>query len=169
MPHSYTNLLYHMVFSTKDRQLLIDEDLRPRLYDYLGGTIRGMGGVALGIGGVADHVHMLVKLRQDRAVSEVLRDLKANSSGWANTSGITGPGGFAWQAGYGAFTVSESQVGKVRRYIRNQEAHHSKKTFEEEFIALLEAHGIEYDPMHLSKPRKENLFLEGEDEMRASL
>ena len=149
MPHSYTNLLYHLVFSTKDRRPLIDETLRPRLYEYLGGTIRGMGGVALEIGGIADHVHLLVKLRQDRAVSNILRDLKANSSGWVNEHGLGKASPFAWQIGYGAFTVSESQVEKVRQYIRNQEIHHRKTTFEEEFIALLQAHGIAYDPEHL--------------------
>lgn len=149
MPHSYTNLLYHLVFSTKDRRPLIDETLRPRLYEYLGGTIRGMGGVALEIGGIADHVHLLVKLRQDRAVSNILRDLKANSSGWVNEHELSQASRFAWQVGYGAFTVSKSQVEKVRQYIRNQETHHRKTTFEEEFIALLQTHGIAYDPEHL--------------------
>ena len=149
MPHSYTNLLYHLVFSTKDRRPLIDETLRPRLYEYLGGVIRGLSGIVLEIGGIADHVHLLAKLRQDRAVSDILRDLKANSSGWVNDCKLAAPGSFAWQTGYGAFTVSESQIKKVKQYIRNQEAHHHKTTFEEEFVALLRAHGIAYDPKHL--------------------
>jgi putative transposase len=149
MPHSYTNLLYHLVFSTKNRQPLIDETWRPRLYEYLGGSIRGLGGVALEIGGIVDHVHILARLRQDRAVSDILRDLKANASRWINESGLLRSGRFAWQQGYGAFTVSESQVEKVRRYIRNQEAHHRKMTFEEEFIVLLRANGIAGDPEHL--------------------
>ena len=151
MPHSYTNLLYHLVFSTKDRRPLIDESLRSRLYEYLGGTIRGLGGIALEIGGIADHMHLLVRLRQDHAVSAVLRDLKANSSGWINQHELIGTQSFAWQTGYGAFTVSESQVEKVKQYIRNQEAHHHKSTFREEFVALLQAHGIEYDLEHLWK------------------
>jgi putative transposase len=149
MPHSYTNLLYDLVFSTKDRRPLIDEFLRSRLYEYLGGTIRGLGGVALEIGGIADHMHLLVKLRQDHAVSAILRDLKANSSGWINQHELIGTRNFAWQTGYGAFTVSESQVEKVKQYIRNQETHHQKSTFREEFVALLQAHGIEYDLEHL--------------------
>ena len=149
MPHSYTNLLYHLVFSTKDRCPLIDETLCSRLYEYLGGTIRGLGGIALEIGGIADHVHLLVKLRQDRAVSAVLRDLKANSSGWVNQRELIGARSFAWQTGYGAFTVSESQVEKVKQYIRRQESHHHKTTFQEEFVALLRAHGIEYNSEHL--------------------
>lgn len=149
MPHSYTNLLYHLVFSTKNRQPLIDQAWRLRLYEYLGGTIRGLGGIAMEIGGIADHVHILAKLRQDRAVAEVLRDLKANSSGWINESRLRPSGRFAWQQGYGAFSVSESQVEKVRRYIRNQEAHHRKTTFEEEFLALLQAHGVAYSLEHL--------------------
>src|SRR5690242_757100 len=130
MPHSYTNLLYHVVFSTKDRRPLIDETWRARLYDYFGGAVRGLGGTALEIGGVADHVHILAKLRQDRAVADCMRDLKSNSSGWVNQS-VRQATPFGWQQGYGAFTVSESQVENVRHYIRNQEAHHRKMTFEE--------------------------------------
>jgi len=90
-----------------------------------------------------------VELHWRLAVSDILRDLKANASGWINESGLLRSDRFAWQQGYGAFTVSESQVEKVRRYIRNQEAHHRKMTFEEEFIVLLRANGIEYDPEHL--------------------
>lgn len=146
MPHSYTNLLYHIVFATKGRLPLLDVESRPRLYDYLGGTVRGLGGVALEIGGVADHVHALVKLRQDIAVSEFLQKLKANSSGWLNRSRRDK---FAWQEGYAAFTVSESQVERVRQYIRQQEDHHRKVNFSDEFMALLRAHQIDFDPEYL--------------------
>jgi REP element-mobilizing transposase RayT len=84
MSQSFTNLLYHIIFSTKDRRPLIKLDYQPRLYDYIGGIIRGTGGISLGINGVEDHVHVLAKLRPDRALSDVLRDLKANASGWMN-------------------------------------------------------------------------------------
>ncbi len=139
---SLTNLLYHIVYATKERAPLITEDLRPRLHEYLGGTVRGLGGIALEVGGTDDHVHLLVKLPPNVAVSEFLSKLKANSSGWAKRQ--TG-GQFAWQGRYGAFTVSESQVERVRRYIRNQEAHHRRVKFEDEFKALLRAHRVEFD------------------------
>ncbi len=150
MPHSYVNLLYHIVFSTKDRQPLIKEAYQPRLYEYLGGTIRGLGGAALEINGVEDHVHVLAKLRQDKAVSEVLRDLKANASGWLHDV-FPELKQFAWQTGYGAFTVSPSQVESVRRYIANQKVHHQQQSFADEFVQLLKWHGVEYDERYLWK------------------
>ncbi len=138
---SYTNLLYHLVYATKERAPLITTALRPRLHEYLGGTVRGLGGAALEINGVADHVHLLVKVPPTIALSDFLRELKANSSIWAKkqTAGL-----FAWQSRYGAFTVSESQVERVRRYIAHQEEHHRRVNFEEEFKALLRAHRIDF-------------------------
>jgi REP element-mobilizing transposase RayT len=145
---SYTNLLYHLVFSTKRREPLLHADLRPRLIEYLGGGIRDEKGIALGIGGTADHVHMLAKLRQDNAVSDVVRGIKANSSGWIHRT-FPELQHFAWQEGYGAFTVSQSQVEGVKEYIRNQEKHHQKLTFQEELVKLLRALGIEFDETYL--------------------
>lgn len=132
MAQSYTNLIYDIVFSTKDRKPLITADVKPRLYEYIGGTIRGLGGVMLEIGGTEDHGHVLAKLRPDKALSDVLRDLKANSSGWMHDVFLDLKD-FSWQRGYGAFSVSASQVDKVRRYIANQEEHHRKQDFREEF------------------------------------
>lgn len=148
MGHSYTNLLYHIVFSTKERQPWLDSTVSARLYDYLGGAIRSEGGTSLNVNGCADHIHILAKLRQDKAVSEVLRGIKANSSGWIHRT-FQPLRAFAWQSGYGAFTVSQSQVDKVKRYIANQQKHHQRVSFKEEFIALLQAHGIEYDERYL--------------------
>jgi REP element-mobilizing transposase RayT len=148
MAHSYTNLLYHLVFSTKDRYPWLDPDIRPRVHEYLGGAIRSEGGVAYLVGGVLDHVHIFARLRQDKAVSDMLRDIKANSSGWIHKT-FPNLRDFAWQAGYGAFTVSASQGDKVRRYIANQEEHHRKHSFQEEFVALLRAHGIEFDEKYV--------------------
>jgi len=145
MAHSYTNLAYHIVYGTKDRRPLIDEAFRPRLYEYLGGTIRGLKGSCIEIGGVQDHVHILVKLHPAIAISEFLEKLKAKSSKWAKSVSRD----FSWQGGYSAFTVSESQVPRVRAYIQNQAEHHRKATFEEEFVALLKAHGVPYDPNYL--------------------
>ncbi len=148
MAGTFTNLLYHLVFSTKHRQPIIIPDLRDELYRYIGGIIRNERGIQLEIGGVPDHVHILTKFRADVSVAQMLRLIKANSSKWVNDK----PGRrsrFAWQSGYGAFTVSESQVPDVRNYIRNQPRHHNKTTFKEEFIALLERHGIEYDERYI--------------------
>ena len=150
MPQSYTCLLYHIVFSTKEREPWLDIELRPRLWEYLSCAIRGEGGFCLLVNGIADHVHLLARLRQDKAVSEVLRSIKANSSGWIHRE-FPQRGGFHWQDGYGAFTVSKSQTETVRHYIANQEAHHRKLTFQEEFLTLLKAHEIEYDERYLWK------------------
>ena len=125
------------------------DDVKPRLYNYIGGTIRGTGGIALAINGMEDHIHVLAKLRPDKAVSAVLRDLKANSSGWMHEV-FPASKDFSWQNGYGAFTVSASQIEKVKVYIANQEKHHRKiGSFRDEFIALLTANGIEFDEKYL--------------------
>ena len=142
MAHSYTNLLYHIVYGTKERRPLIDDEFQPRLYEYLGGTIRGLKSTSLEIGGVEDHVHILAKVPPTIAISDFLEKLKANSSKWAKSVRR----GFGWQDGYSAFTVSESQVERVRAYIRNQREHHKKTSFRDELIALLKAHGVQFDP-----------------------
>ena len=124
-------------------------DIKSRLYDYIGGTIRKQGGIALAINGMSDHIHVLAKLRPDKALSAVLRDLKANSSGWMHEV-FPELKDFSWQNGYGAFTVSASQVEKVKEYIANQEQHHKKiGSFRDEFIKLLRANEIEFDEKYL--------------------
>lgn len=148
MAHSYTQLLYHMVFSTHERRPFLHADLRSRIFEYLAGAIRSEGGHALLVGGVEDHVHLLVRLRQDRALSDVVRDLKANSSKWIHQTFVT-LADFAWQSGYGAFSVSRSQAPRVRRYIAQQEQHHRRLSFQEEFVQLLNRHGIEFDEAYL--------------------
>jgi putative transposase len=144
MPDSYTNLLYHIIFSTKVRRPFLTDVYQVRLYDYIGGIIRGLGGISLELNGVADHVHLLTKLRPDKAVSDVLRELKANASGWMHDV-FPEFRDFSWQRGYGAFTVSQSNVGEVRRYIANQKEHHKKISFRDEFIQFLRANEIEFD------------------------
>lgn len=148
MPQSYTNLIYHIVFSTKNRQPIITDDVKTRLYDYIGGTIRKQGGIALGINGMPDHVHILAKLRPDTSVSDVLRDLKANASGWMHKV-FPEIKDFSWQSGCDAFTVSSSQIEKVKEYIANQERHHQRRSFRDEFIVLLETTEIEFDEKYL--------------------
>jgi putative transposase len=148
MANTFTNLLCHIVFSTKDRIPAIYGEMRERLYEYMGGIVRGEGGVLLEIGGVPDHVHLLTKLKSDMAVAEMVRLVKSNSSKWLNESEAS-KARFEWQTGYGAFSVSESQMRKVRQYIRNQESHHAKVSFRDELIGLLKKHGIEYDERYL--------------------
>jgi REP element-mobilizing transposase RayT len=148
MPHTYTNLLYHVIFSTKERFPFIKIDIKPRLYDYIGGTIRGLGGICLEIGGIEDHVHLLIKLKPTMDISKFLQDLKPNVTNWARRE--IQPK-FEWQNGYGAFTVGESQIESVRRYIQNQEEHHKKVGFNDEFKDLLRKAGIEFDEKYLWK------------------
>ncbi len=147
---SYVNLIYHIVFSTKDRKPIITEKYQERLYEYIGGIIRKQGGIALAIKGVEDHVHVLAKLRQDKALSDVIRDFKANASGWMHDI-FPELKDFAWQNGYGAFTVSGSQIEAVRRYIAEQKIHHQERSFQDEFIGLLVKNEIEFDERYLWK------------------
>jgi REP element-mobilizing transposase RayT len=136
------------VFSTKDRRPFLSPERKSRLYEYIGGTIRGLGGICLAVNGVADHVHVLVKLRPDKALSDILRDLKANSSGWMHEV-FPEIKDFSWQHGYGAFTVSASQIPAVKRYIADQERHHHRRSFRDEFIEMLNANEVDFDEKYL--------------------
>lgn len=152
MPSSLTNLLYHVVFSTKGRQPEIVQGFMEDLYAYIGGIIRSEKGKMIEIGGTSNHVHILARFSPAISVSEMLKMIKGNSSRWVNKSGKR-PTRFAWQKGYGAFSVSESGCESgceaVVNYIRNQEAHHRKMTFKEEFKLLLDKHQVEYDEEYL--------------------
>ncbi len=147
MPSTYLSLHYHLIFSTKNREPLIDPEWRSRLHEYLGGTVSGMDGFPQGIGGVVDHVHLLVGLKATHCLADVLRELKKASSTWVHQK--IGLKSFAWQEGYAAFTVSAPAREGVQRYIANQEEHHRVKSYREELIELLEKAGIEYDPKYL--------------------
>jgi REP element-mobilizing transposase RayT len=144
MAHSYTNLLYHVVFATKGREPWLGDTWRPALCAYVGGVIRELGGIALIVNGMPEHIHILAKLRPDRSLSDVLRELKARSSAWVHR---THPAlkVFSWQTGYGAFTVSQSQAKPVHEYIENQETHHRVMPFSEEMQRLLRRNGLECD------------------------
>ncbi|MBM3980168.1 MAG: IS200/IS605 family transposase [Planctomycetes bacterium] len=148
MPQSYTSLHYHLVFSTKNRVRAITADIEPRLWEYMGGIVRDLGGTPIEIGGIEDHVHLLVTLRQDRALMDVVREIKAGSSGWVHET-FAVAGAFWWQDGYGAFTVSRSKRDTVAAYIANQEQHHKKRTFEAEFRRLLERHEVAFKEEYL--------------------
>jgi putative transposase len=148
MPQSYVNLIYHIVFSTKGRIPLINKAYQNRLNEYIGGIIRAQGGIALAINGTEDHVHILAKLRQDKALSYMIRDFKANATGWMHGL-FPELKDFAWQNGYGAFSVSSSHLDSVRRYIANQQLHHQKRSYKDEFVELLQENNIEFEEKYL--------------------
>ena|ERR1041385_567052 len=147
MPSTHTSLKYHIVFSTKERCSFIDEPWRPRFHAYLGGIIRTLNCVPLAVGGVADHIHILAGLPPTQSISNFVHDIKIASTKWVHSE-IKLPI-FSWQEGYGAFTVSSSNCDPVIKYILNQEEHHRVKTFQEEYLELLQKAGIEYDPRYL--------------------
>lgn len=148
MPGTHTNLLYHLVFSTKTRLPMISDALAADLYPYLGGIVRGEGGTLLEAGGMPDHIHLLVKLKPTIAVSDFLRQLKANSSKWINDEKFK-IHKFGWQDGYGAFSVCRSQAGRVAEYIRTQKEHHAKQDFRTEYVELLVENEVEYEEKYL--------------------
>jgi putative transposase len=148
MASTLTNLLYHIVFSTKHRQSIITKAIRDDLYAYIGGIVRGEGGILLEIDGMPDHVHLVVRFRSEPSVATMLKKIKSKSSQWLNAK-PNRPGRFQWQVGHGAFTVSASQLDKVRAYVRNQEQHHRRKTFQDELREMLFRHAIEYDERYI--------------------
>jgi putative transposase len=147
MATTYLSLHYHVVFSTKDRQPLIHEKVIEGLHDYLGGTIRGLGGFPQRVGGVADHVHLLFGLKATVTLSDFMRELKKASSVWMRETG--GVSGFAWQGSYAGCTISATARAAVAEYIANQAEHHRKRSFWEELIAMLEKAEVEYDEQYL--------------------
>jgi REP-associated tyrosine transposase len=146
MSHTSGNILLHFIFSTEKRLPLIKPDFRDDLFAYLGGIIREAGGTALIVNGTSDHVHMLVRVRPTQSAAEIARVVKTNSCKWVREKWSAG---FAWQTGYGVFSVSESNMDAVTRYIAQQEKHHAKRSFQKEFVAFLKKNGIAYDEKYI--------------------
>lgn len=146
MAHTYTSELVHSVFSTHGRRKTISADLQPKLWAYLGGIARKNGFHALAVGGTEDHVHVLLSLPASMPLAKAVQLLKGGSSKWIHDS--TGHA-FAWQEGYGAFTVGISQKADTIAYIAAQAQHHTRRSFEEEFIGFLKKPGTEYDPQYV--------------------
>jgi putative transposase len=142
MSHAFARIHIHLIFSTKERRKIIADDIQPELWSYMAGICRNQGMTAIAINGTDDHAHALFHLPPSMALARAVNLLKANSSKWMNERGKR----FAWQEGYGAFSVSESNTVAVAEYVRNQKLHHQKMTFEEEYLALLKKHGVEFDP-----------------------
>ena len=142
MAHTYASNFIHCVFSTKERRSLIPADRMAELHAYMGGVAHVEGFSLIAAGGTADHVHLLFVLPAPYSLARAVQKLKGSSSRWMGH-------GFSWQEGYGAFSVSPSQVPVVQRYIQNQEEHHRKRNFEQEFVALLRNCGIVYDERYV--------------------
>ncbi|MGD1022751.1 MAG: IS200/IS605 family transposase [Candidatus Sulfotelmatobacter sp.] len=142
MAHRYPNILIHCVFSTKERQDLIPQELLPRLWKYFAGIGRNHGIPVLAAGGISNHSHLLIALPPDVPVSKAIQVLKANSSRWLHEHGLD----FAWQEGYGAFSVSSSNRSVVKDYIEHQPEHHQQRSYENEFEAMLRKSGMPFDP-----------------------
>lgn len=147
MPSTHLSLHYHIVFSTKKRIAQIHPDWRDRLHAYIGGIVRDLGGIAEAIGGVSDHVHLLIGLRASHCLADVMREIKTASSKWVHQEMQKKL--FSWQEGYGAFTVSPTQIDVVKNYIANQEKHHQQKSFQIEYLELLQLSKAEFDEKYL--------------------
>jgi putative transposase len=148
MPQSYASLNCHVIFSTKNRAPLIDTAFQPSLFAYMGGVLKDIDCVLMAAGGMPDHVHLLVSMSREIAVAPMVRTIKANSSKWVHET-FSQRSDFAWQAGYGAFSVSHSNLDAVRAYLQNQAEHHRVRTFQEEFVEFLRKHEVEYDERYL--------------------
>ena len=147
MGHTYVSVHLHVVFGTRERQRIIGEDWRQRLHKYMAGVARQEFGRAIAVGGTEDHVHGLLSVGTDLSIGEVMSKWKSLSSGWVHKT-FPAAAGFGWQVGYGVFSVSQSNVDKVVRYIENQVEHHRRQTFQEELAALLKRHGVAFDAAH---------------------
>ena len=147
MSSTHLSLHCHIIFGTKHQRPLIASDWRPRFHAYLGGAVRALDAIPEAVGGIADHVHLLIGFSATQRLSDIMRDVKRSSSAWVHDT--IGDRQFEWQDGYGAFSVSASLLEKVKQYIANQEEHHRKKTFQEEYLELLKSSGVEYDERYL--------------------
>ena len=148
MAHSYTSCFVHTVFSTKDRRKSITAELKERLWPYVGGIAKQDGMRALAIGGTRDYVHILLSLPATVSVAKALQLIKGGSSKWVHETFPSG-GDFAWQEGYGAFSIGISRVDETVAYINAQDEHHRTRSFQEEFLAFLKKHGVEYDERYV--------------------
>ena len=148
MPGTYSQILMHAVYSTRNREPWITPTIAERLYPFIGGIVRAERGVLYDIGGVEDHVHMYFRWRTDGAISDLMREVKSRSSGWLHET-FPELGGFAWQEGYSVFSVSKSREPAVKQYIAQQHEHHRKEDFKSELLRLLAAHEIEFDERYV--------------------
>jgi len=150
MPNTYTQIHVHSVFAVQNRSSLISTQWNERLYQYITAIIQNKGHKLLSINGMPDHVHILFGMRPTQSLSDLMQDIKGDSSRWINENRFV-PGKFSWQEGYGGFSYSKSQISAVAKYIENQEKHHKRKTFIEEYLKILKDFEIEYDERYIFK------------------
>ena len=148
MANTYTQLYFHIVFAVKGRSNYISEQWKDELYKYISGIIANKNQKLMIVNGVPNHIHLLIGTKPNCNLSDLIRDIKANSSKWINEKKFTNFH-FEWQTGFGAFTVSQSVVPNVIEYIKNQEEHHRKKTFKEEYVEFLKAYQIDFKDEYL--------------------
>lgn len=145
---AHHGILLHVVFSTKYRKSVLADAWRDELFAYIGGTVKDHKSTLLKAGGIEDHVHLLLRIHPEFAISKTIQLLKANSSKWINDNRRTKEP-FQWQRGYGAFSVSQSMSETVKDYLARQREHHAKKSFEDEYLDMLIKHQIEFDPQYV--------------------
>ena len=150
MANTYTQIHIQFVFAVKYRHSLISQSWKKELYLYIAGIIEKQGHKLIAINGMPDHIHILIGMRSNQSVSDLLQDIKRNSSLWINQKGFVN-GKFEWQEGYGAFSYSKSHVPEVIKYIDNQEKHHERKTFRQEYLEFLEKFDVSYDERYIFK------------------
>lgn len=148
MSQSYVSSYYHCVFSTKERRKIITPELQNRLFPYIGGIARENKIKLLAVGGMPDHIHLLLSLPKTIAIPKALQLIKGGSSKWIHDT-FPEHKTFAWQKGYGAFSIGINEIERTKNYIENQEKHHQKRSFEEEYLIFLERNGIEYDERYI--------------------
>lgn len=150
MANTFTQIYIHAIFAVKGRENLIIKSWEDELYKYITGIVQNNNHKLLAINGTSNHLHIFIGYKPNQLIPELLQDIKGHSSKWINKRGFAG-GKFRWQAGYGAFSYSQSQIDSVIKYINNQEIHHKKKTFNEEYLELLQLFKIEYDERYILK------------------
>jgi len=147
-PGTFTQMYVQLVFAVHKKENILLQNIRPRIYQYISGIISGMKHKSIIVNGVSDHIHILIGLNPSVSVSDTVHDIKRSSSLFINENKLV-PGHFLWQEGYGGFTYSRSQIEKVYRYIQNQETHHAKNSFRDEYMSILDKNEIRYDPRFL--------------------
>jgi len=148
MPQSLANVLVHLIFSTKNRVPLIEPEIEVELFPYLAAACRAQGCPAQKVGGTNDHIHIVCSLSRTITIAKLIEEIKTSSSKWIKTKGNR-YAKFAWQGGYGAFSIGQSQLVDLKRYIVNQREHHRHKTFQEEFREFLKRYGVEFDERYV--------------------
>lgn len=155
MANTYTQIYIQIVFAVSGRLSLIRDEHKGEIYKYITGIVRNDGHKLISINGMSDHMHILLGLKPDMALSDLVRDIKSNSTNFINERSFA-PGKFGWQEGYGAFSYGRSQLDSIIRYIQNQEKHHNRRSFKDEYLSLLRKFEVEFDGRYIFK------FPEGE-------